>query len=38
LKPVQTKEGRELVPLVIWSYSIHNLSNVTCKQIGRSNN
>jgi hypothetical protein len=32
------KEGRELVPLMVESYFTHNLSNVICMQIVRSNN
>jgi hypothetical protein len=36
--PVGTKEGRELVPLVIGIYLTHSLSNVTCMQIVKSNN
>ncbi len=37
--PARTKEGRDLVPLVVvvGSYLTHNLSNVACMQIVRSN-
>jgi hypothetical protein len=35
--PAGTKEGRELVPLLVDSYLTHSLSNVTCMQIVRSN-
>jgi hypothetical protein len=33
----RTKEGKELVPLVVGSYLTHNPSNVTFIQIMRSN-
>jgi hypothetical protein len=36
-QPTRTKEGRELVPLVVGSYLTHHPSNVTCMQIVRSN-
>jgi hypothetical protein len=32
-KTCRTKEGRELVPLMVESCFIHSLSNVTCMQI-----
>jgi len=37
-QPVGTKEGRELVPLLVGSYLTQNPSNVTNMQIVRSNN
>jgi hypothetical protein len=37
-QPVRTKEGRELVPLVVGNYFTHNLSNVICMQIVKFNN
>jgi hypothetical protein len=33
----EPKKGRELVPLMVGSYFIHNSSNVACMQIVRSN-
>jgi hypothetical protein len=36
-QPTRTKEGRELVPLVIGSYFTHNPSNVANKQIMKFN-
>ncbi len=36
-RPTRTKEGRELVPLMVGSYLTHNRSNVACMQIMRSN-
>jgi hypothetical protein len=32
-QPTRTKEGRELIPLVVRSYFTHNPSNVTYMQI-----
>jgi len=37
-QPAGTKEGRELVLLVVGNYLTHNLSNVIYMQIVRSNN
>ncbi len=37
-QPAGTKEGKELIPLVVGNYLTHSLSNVTCMQIVRSNN
>jgi hypothetical protein len=37
-EPIGTKEGRELVPLMVGSYFTHNPYNVTCMQIVRFNN
>jgi hypothetical protein len=37
VQPKGTKEARELVPLTVESYFTHNLSNVVCMQIVRSN-
>ncbi len=36
-QPASTKEGRELVALVVGSYLTHSPSNVTSMQIVRSN-
>jgi hypothetical protein len=36
-QPARTKEGRELVPLVVRNYLTHCFSNVTCMQIVRFN-
>jgi len=36
-KPIRTKEGRKLNPLVVGSYLTHNLFNVTGMQIMKFN-
>jgi len=38
VQPRGVKEGKELVPLMVESYFTHNLSNVICMQVVRSNN
>ncbi len=37
VQPKRTKEGRELIPFVVRGYFTHNLSNVVCMQVMKSN-
>jgi hypothetical protein len=37
VQPARTKEGKELVPLMVGSYLTHSPSNVVCMQIMKSN-